>query len=161
MQHVPTAFEIPIKTQIKPLTPSPPSPSPLRGARGAKSKNKGNSEAERHRTGLPPRISSPEGATHSIVCRPSKACLFNGLPTVAYQPRLGMYRPLRPKCTASKSVTEGPFSLPLAYAAGCDKSNKAALRHASDCGLGSVRENSGGCRFTNGYWLASTDTLSI
>ena len=35
-------------------------------------------------------ISSPEGTTHDGVYRPFGACVSIGLPTVAYQPRLGM-----------------------------------------------------------------------
>ena len=39
---------------------------------------------------------SAEVSIRSIVCRPFRACLSIGLATVAYQPRLGVYRPFRP-----------------------------------------------------------------
>ena len=37
-----------------------------------------------------PGVSGPAGATHAGVYRPFGACVSIGLPTVAYQPRLGM-----------------------------------------------------------------------
>ena len=50
----------------------------------------------------PPKISSPGGATHSIVSRPSKTYYFFGLPTVAYQSRPGTERPFGPDYATSK-----------------------------------------------------------
>jgi hypothetical protein len=61
----------------------------------------------------------PEGAISAGVYRPFRACLSIGLPAVADQPRLGMYRPFRHKCAISKLPSGGESMLACLMSGEC------------------------------------------